>query len=350
MAHFPLITLSGTAAERGQQYGEAASEKIRINIDFYTSLFQAYGVSWEKARVVAKSFEPCIRDYLPWAIEEMRAIAQSCGISYEDILTINCRSEVLFAQPDGCSAFGVLPELTENGHTLLGQTWDWLAGSRAAAVVLKVKSPTEPDAIICAEAGMIGGKGLNAHGIGVCLNALSVGHGTIGVPLHIMYRKILGQDTISNALDQIAKPQRAGSGCFVLGSASGFLMSVEFTPENFDVLMPISEPLCHTNHYLSPILRGADTFKRDLTDTFVRLNRLQRLCRAFNSRYTVAKVFEYLSDHANFPDSVCSHEDLADPEGKRLCTVYAMAMDLNEKSLWITSDNPCCSDRQKISL
>ena len=197
---------------------------------------------------------------------------------------------------------------------------------------------------------MIGGKGLNAHGIGVCLNALSVGHGTIGVPLHIMYRKILGQDTISNALDQIAKPQRAGSGCFVLGSASGFLMSVEFTPENFDVLMPISEPLCHTNHYLSPILRGADTFKRDLTDTFVRLNRLQRLCRAFNSRYTVEKVFEYLSDHANFPDSVCSHEDLADPEGKRLCTVYAMAMDLNEKSLWITSDNPCCSDRQKISL
>ena len=350
MANFPLISLLGTAAERGQQYGEAAKEKICINIAFYKALFETYGVSWKQAKLVAKSFEASIQNYLPWAIEEMHGIAVAAGVSYEDILTINCRSEVLFALPDGCSTFGVLPELTENNHTLLAQTWDWLAGARASTVVLKVQSPTEPEAIICAEAGMLGGKGLNSCGIGVCLNALSVGHGTVGVPLHIMYRKILGQNTISNALDQIAKPQRAGSGCFVLGSSSGFLMSVEFTPENFDVLMPVNEPLCHTNHYLSGILRAGDSFKRDLTDTFVRLNRLKRLCSGFRGQYTIAKVFEYLSDHANYPDSICSHEDSADPEGKRLCTIYAMAMDLNEKTLWITSGNPCCSERWKISL
>lgn len=350
MSQFPLIEISGTPTERGTQYGKEAKEKIHKNIRFYSALFETYGIDWPKAQKIAKSFEQSINQYLPWATEEMRAIAEAAEVSYEDILAINCRSEVLFAQPDGCSAFGVIPELTEDGHTYLGQTWDWLASAREAAVILKIHSPTEPDALICAEAGIIGGKGLNAHGIGVCLNALSVGHGVIGVPLHIIYRKILGQDTVSNALDQVAKPNRAGSGCFVIGSASGFLMSVEFTPENFDVLMPTDRPLCHTNHYLSPILRAADTFKRDLTDTFVRLNRLQRLCNAFNGRYTIERIFTYLSDHANCPDSVCSHEDPADPKGKRLCTVYAMAMDLNSRTLWITDNNPCCSEKQKITL
>lgn len=55
-----------------------------------------------------------------------------------------------------------------------------------------------------------------------------------------------------------------------------------------------------------------------------------------------------LSDHANHPDSVCSHEDPADPPSKRLCTVYAIVMDLTERVLWVTDGSPCSGRKAEL--
>ena len=338
---YQLIQLAGTATERGIAYGTQAKAQIDHTLSFYRSMFQTYGVTWDRAKAVAQDFVPIIEDYYAEGLEEMQGIACGAGVGFEDILALNCRSEILFALPDGCSCVGVLPERTSNGHTLLGQTWDWLAPARDSTVILEVSQAGFPKILMVAEAGIIGGKGLNDCGIGVCLNATSVGHGGIGVPLHIMYRQVLNSDIISNALDKVAQPKRAGSGTFNIGSSDGFLMSVEFTPDNFDVLMSTDTPLIHTNHYLSPLFRGQDIFKRDLTDTFVRLNRLKRLSATQQVPYTTDTLFSFFADHANYPDSVCSHEDPKDAPGKALSTVYAIAMDLNEHRLLITDGSPC---------
>lgn len=343
------ITIEGTPKERGMQYGKAVTALIKKNIAFYRTMFQSYDVTWESAKQHAARFEEPIKEYLPWAIEEMQGIAEGSGASYEDILTLNCRSEILFANPDGCSCLGLLPELTKDGHTLLGQNWDWLRPAGECTVLVRIRNTAEPNMLMCAEAGIIGGKGLNSEGIGVCLNALSAGHGRVGVPLHIMYRSILGQKTISNALEQIARAKRAGFGNFCIGSASGFLMCVEYTPENFDVLMPVSEPMCHTNHFLSPLFIKQDTFKTNLVDTYIRLNRMRRLLQGKQS-LTTDDMWRVFTDHANFPDSVCSHEDPCDPEGKRLCTVYSIVMDLNDRLLWISEANPCKGKTIRFSL
>ena len=223
----------------------------------------------------------------------------------------------------------------------MGQTWDWLQAADQHTVIVRMTPENGPAILMVTEAGMVGGKGMNSLGLGVCLNATSIGRGATGVPLHVIYRMILNSDTVSNALDKVAHSQRAGSGTLNIGSGSGFLMSVEFTPDNFDVLMPEHDVLIHTNHYLSDLFRAQDTFKRDLTDTFVRLNRLQRLDRAKNSAYEMKDLLAFFSDHANYPDSVCSHEDPEDPPGKRLCSVYAVVMDLTERVLWVTDGSPC---------
>lgn len=346
----PHFQISGSAEQRGVQYGELASSYICKNIEFYKKMFASYGISWEKAKSVALQYIPHIQNYLPQALSEMRGIAKGSNKSFEDILTLNCRSEIIFAMPNGCSSIGALPERTENAHTYLGQTWDWLKEANETTIILEIHPDQGPSLLFCAEAGIIGGKGLNSSGIGVCLNALSIGEGTLGVPLHIMYRAILSQTTISNALDCVAHPQRAGCGNFAIGSGEGFLMNVEFTPYNFDVLMPTQSLMCHTNHYLSPLFQGQDSFKRDLCDTFVRLNRLQRL--AMDSSYPLnkEKLKVFLSDHKNYPDSICSHEDQKDPVGKRLSTVYAVLMDLNECSLEVTTSAPCESSFRTYTL
>src|SRR4030065_384157 len=59
------------------------------------------------------------------------------ALDREDVSSITVRGEVMLAakaraaaaasaRQGECSAFAVLPEMSTNGHTLLGQNWDWL--------------------------------------------------------------------------------------------------------------------------------------------------------------------------------------------------------------------------------
>ena len=338
----PIIRLKGTARERGLQYGQAAKDKIWHSLQTYKTLFAGHAhMSWEQAVQAARAFEAAFLEYLPQAKEEMQGIAEGAGLRYEDILTLNCRSELMFARPDGCSTIAVLPQSSGNDHTYLAQTWDWIMPSRASTVILDIEQAPLPRILMVAEAGMIGGKGLNECGIGVALNALSVGHGQIGVPLHAMYRGILNSTLITDAMDRVTQCKRAGAGNFMIASAQGLAFSVEYTPEDFDVLSTLGEPLCHTNHYLSPLLRAEDTLKAAVTDTFVRLNRLQIRSQEKVGQLNVGTIMEIFSDHANCPDSLCSHEDPKDPQAARFCTVYAVAMDLTDRTLWVTNGYPC---------
>ncbi len=152
---------------------------------------------------------------------------------------------------------------------------------------------------------------------------------------------ILNTNKASDAIEAVAQCDRAGAGNFDIGTASDYLFALEYTPDNFDVIMSEGEPLCHTNHYLSPLFAAQDTFKRDLTDTFMRYNTLRREVKKVNYPVDEKTLFGILSSHQNFPDSVCSHEDPRDPKYKRFCTIYGIVMDLTARRIWITDGRPC---------
>ena len=336
-----VIRVSGSALERGRQYGEKAKDRIAKSIELYSNMFEANAhLSWEKAKEVAKQFEGAIKAYFPEAIEEMQGIAQGASLTYEDILALNCRSEIMFALPDGCTAISYPPQSTADGHTVLTQTWDWLIEARPCTVVVEIDQSPLPRLLMVAEAGMVGGKGLNEDGIGVTLNALSVGKGQVGVPLHIIYRKILSSKLLSDAIECVSRCQRAGAGNFNIGSTCGIVASVEYSPDNFAVTMSEGKPLCHTNHYLSPLFIVQDKLKFQLADTFVRLNRA-RVRTQNHPPFTLKEMFDVMTDHVNFPDSLCSHPDPRDPAMMRFCTVYAVMFDLTDRVLWVTNGNAC---------
>ena len=223
-----VIRVKGSPFERGVAYGEQAKERILRTLSLYQGMVAANAhLDWESAKKVALRFEESIKGYFPDAIDEMKGIAQGADLTYEDVLALNCRSELMFALPDGCTAISYPPETTADGHTVLTQTWDWLLSARACTVVLEIDQAPLPRILMVVEAGMIGGKGLNEDGIGVTLNALSVGKGQVGVPLHVMYRKILSSKLLSDAIECVGRCQRAGAGNFNIGSACGIVASVE---------------------------------------------------------------------------------------------------------------------------
>ena len=336
------ITLSGSPRERGIQYGQAACDKIKRSIENYQCLFSnRSGVSWQTAREIAHRFIPYIKEVYPDALLEIEGIAAGSGFDFDDILVLNCRSEILFAVPDGCSVIAAVPEMTANGHTLLAQTWDWTENSLDTIVALKIKQDPLPSMVIFTEAGIIGGKGINSKGLGVTLNATSTGKGRVGVPLHILYRGILNQKSFSEAVEVVTKAQRAGCGCFNVASSDGLAGSIEFTPETFDVLMCEDRPLCHTNHYLSPLIRAEDLkFISTHAHTLVRLNVIRRRTM-LAGKLDLPKIEAILKDHTNYPNSVCKHADPAIPEYNRTMTVYTVLMDLDEGIVDFYPGNTC---------
>lgn len=182
------IRISGQAHERGVAYGSFAKERILKVIDEYKVLFDKEAhLPWKDAVRMAKRYEPAIRAYRPDLIDEMKGIAEGAGVPFDVILTLNCRSEVMFAKSeapaDECSVIGVPQEASGNGKTYLAQNWDWWSIGAGTTVILEVYERPYPKALIVTEAGLVGGKGLNAAGVGVSLNAMSVKKGQIGVPL-----------------------------------------------------------------------------------------------------------------------------------------------------------------------
>lgn len=344
MAHpFPHIRIEGSPHERGITYGRLAAERIGNSLSLYHELFEAYAsMQWDEAVRRAGLFEPAIRDYLPDALEEMRGIAEGAGVAYGDILALNCRSELLFALPDGCTSVVIPPEASGEGKACIAQTWDWLKPAHDATIILEVHQAPLPSLMIACEAGMVGGKGVNSAGIGCGLNALGIGSGRVGVPLHILYRGVMNAVKISDAIEAVAKPARAGCGNFFIGSAEGLVLHLEFTPDNFDVLMADTRGMAHANHFLSPMLAGRDALKTALPCTFARRFRAQKLLDTFHGaldRETICTTV--LADHVDFPDSVCSHEDPKDARWSRFCTIYGMFVDLCARTLWISWANPC---------
>ena len=338
---YPLIELSGTAFERGKAYGASAKEAIARNILFYSSVFKSSaGIDWEKAQERASRFLPVIEKYSPQAVEEMKGVAEGSGRTFTEILTLNCRSEIMFAGGDACTCIMIPSDMGKDGHVYMAQTWDWVSAVRGNSVVLKVHQEGLPSILMICEAGLIGGKGVNSEGVSIGLNAVSAGYGKVGMPLHLMMRNVLNSGLPTEALRAVSMVPRAGSGIFNIATKSDFEMIVEFSPDNFDVLMSKGEPMVHTNHYLSPLLAVKDVTKSFIPSTFTRLNTVEKLLKKDKTPIGVKELFNLLSNHDNYPESVCYHEDPR-LSGDRYCSVYGMVIDVTSGSMFISRENPC---------
>ena len=343
-SHFEKIILRGTAEERGFHYGQVAADKIKACIATYESLFKAYiHLSWDACKKKAELFLPAIKDYSPEIVEEMRGVARGAGLDFGDILAINCRSEMMFStkSTEGCTAVGLTSEATGEAKPYLAQTWDWILPARDFSLVLEIHQEKKPTILTVVEAGMVGGKGLNSAGLGVCLNALSSGEGTLGVPLHILYRGILNAWKLPDAIQAVACHPRAGAGNFTMGADSDQALFLEYTPDMYDIIYAEDGFVAHTNHYQSPMLVAKDKMRNLCSDTFTRLGQVRKLLKKNYGHMDRHKLAEIFSDHLNYPDSLCSHPDPLDDAMMRNCTVYGMILDLKERTLWLSDGNPC---------
>lgn len=349
----PVFEAEGTNYEIGFAVGSKAKKQVLTCIQSYKDQFEAFvGLPWDKAKQLAQQYKPIIEEYNHDYIDEMQGIADGAGVTFDDILLLNCRSEVVLrnaedATPDGCTAIAVTPERTRDGGTLLGQNWDWKPSQRDAMIIVKIKQTANdrPNLVLLTEAGIIGKYGMNSAGLGFCFNAMAVNdfpHGAL--PLHIALRGAMDSQNLCEAITSVTKKQLGCAVNFLIASRDGEAVDIEVSNDDFDVLYPQDSIIVHTNHFRSlrlPRYPYKDTSKAKWPDTFIRCGRAEKLARAINGGICVKDFQKIFADHADYPTSICHHEDPRDPVHARLGTVTSFIMDLYRLEMHVCLGAPC---------
>lgn len=268
---FPLIEVSGDARERGRQYGRQASERIRRSVRFYGGKLAAMGRGPQQLEAIVQKFLPEIERFDPLYLEEMKGIAEGAGLTLQEIVLINARTEVLRlsereakkdqdrlltqADPDGCTGAAILPEMTAHGRLLHGQNWDWRHECAETGIVLKIRREDGPDILTFTEAGGLARSGLNSAGIAVTANFLSCDRDylQLGVPLALIRRKVLETEHIALALHAVYTTPKTTSNNLIVSHAGGFAMDIECAPDESFIIQPTNGLIVHANHWQSPV-------------------------------------------------------------------------------------------------
>ncbi len=352
MNRLPVIDLSGQPAEIGFAHGKALCEQLKENYSIYLNMVGANtGLSEPAIIALARRFLPEIEKAAPELLTEMEGIAQGAGVSLETILVLNCRSELAF--PDQlatqCTVVGLTGNRMVGGKGVIAQNWDWLPAVKANVAFLRIEPSAGPRALILAEAGQVGKIGFNEHGLGLVINLLVSTGIRIGVPTHILLRKLLSAADVSEAT-RLVKHARWASSChMLLGGPGGDIIGLETSPHGISEIAPQNGAVIHTNHFCDPALAELDLAPSLSTDTLPRLNRAKKLVTQ-RPTWDTNGIKQILSDHHAPPLSICRHQDNDIPEHLRMETLVSLVIDLYNRSAEVAYGQPCRTEYYQVSL
>ena len=318
---FPLIEVSGPPRERGRQYGRQASSRIHKGIGHYGAQLRKLNLDHAGVAALVQAYLPRIRDFDETYIEEMRGIAEGSDASFEEIVLLNARTEILklaekpelraqlVPVDDGCTALCVMPGAAADGQLIHAQNWDWKAECAETAVVLHIRREDGPDILTFTEAGGLARSGMNSAGIAITANYLQSDrdYRTVGVPLALIRRKVLQQQHLAAAMKAVYATPKSASNNMTVSQADGICINFECAPDETFPVHPENGFLVHANHFVSPVALGKlrDMGVGAFGDTLYRDLRVRDLMLPHGGRATVDHVKAALADDFQSPFSVC---------------------------------------------
>lgn len=377
MESIERVELAGGPEDRGRTHGERFADEIRANVDTYLERFAHHGVDEHEVRERVEAFLPVIEACNLEYAAEMRAVAEGSGVDLDAVTMLNVRYEVIYtawaeeasadeeeeeeatavaagAGVDGCTSFGLLPEATANGHTYVGQNWDWLAPIADTLFLMDVRPDEGTHHLAMTEAGIVGGKvGLNEHGIGLAVNGLISerdGEHPYRKPFHVRCREILSADRFDRALGAVLDADRACSANFLLGHADGEVLDLETAPERYNVVHPTDGVLAHANHFVDGDVSRLGPTQEHGQTTLYRAERVRRALTREAGDVDETTVTRALRDHFGRPGSVCSHVDEDRPPVEHSQTNASVVVDLTGRQLLATRGPPCESEYERYEL
>lgn len=357
------LELKGTPREIGEMHGREGAKEVQISLETYEKLFYGYHkITWKEARERALVHLKAIEAYDPQLVEEMEGVALGAGVDFEDILTLNARSEIALTgrkdipYTDGCTAIAVTPPTSKD--TIIGQNWDWMGSQINSLLLLNIRQTGKPDITMVTEGGIIGKIGFNSKGLAVCLNALITDKKSDQVPIHLGLRAVLNASSFYEAIARVKGGQMASTANFLIASHEGdnraMAANVEVSPLGIDLLTNSEGTHVHTNHICSTSLKAsiADLNEFKFEDSMVRKMRAEQLIRlAVKTGSTIGEddFKTWFSDPFNCPNSINHFANEKAPAHRRSETVFSIIMNLSQKHLYVCTGKPSNNPYVEVS-
>jgi isopenicillin-N N-acyltransferase-like protein len=364
----PIIHLTGTSHAQGLAHGEALRERIAHNVALYFERFaREVGLSADEVREMAGQYATAIEKQSPAYYAGMQGIAEGSGFSFLDIAALNVRYEILYYQfgkmalayaasqeghGDGCTAFALLPEATENGHLLMGQNWDWIPEVQGA--VLHTTDADGFETLAYTESGIFGAKiGFNTAGLGLAINGMVTVEddwARLAKPFHVRCYEILRSRTFDAAVAVVTDEARSCSTNFLIAQTPDHVVDLEAAPDKVGRVGCNEGCLTHANHFIDPAGLGVvEAPNERRIYSWHRQDRLRELLMAARP-LNVAKIQEALKDTVDDPFGICRHRDVNAPPEMHYVTVTAVVMDLHERVMHLTDGPPDEAPFQTVGL
>jgi isopenicillin-N N-acyltransferase-like protein len=332
-APFPLVDVSGTPHERGVSYGRQARERIGRSVALYRGRLDRMGISPARLSELARIYLPEIRRFGAHYVEEMEGIAEGAGLTLDDIVLVNARTEIVAlarkreTMIDGCTGLVILPSHSASGTLIHAQNWDWLAACADTAIVLRIRREDGPDILSFTEADGLARSGFNEAGIAISANYLESDRdfSQAGVPLPLIRRKVLEQQHYALAIEAIVATPKACSNNMIVSTADGFAIDFECAPDEVFPLHAENGRIVHANHWLSGVALSKlkDTGLASVPDSLYRDKRVTAL---LPERAGIDNVKNALFDDFGSPYAVC-RPPIEEGDGNLGATVAMILME-----------------------
>jgi isopenicillin-N N-acyltransferase like protein len=257
----------------------------------------------------------------------------------------------------GCTAFGLGPASTADGHALFARAFDFEAADifdRDKVVFVVREEGAIPFASV-AWPGLVGVvTGMNAAGVAVAVNGGRAREpSTTGIPVAFSLRETLerAHDT-AEAIDILSKQDVMVSHIVFVGDAKGRFVAVERAPGTpaFVRESTGSAPLAVTNHFEGPLGGDPrDVRVRETTSTLPRRARIEELVAGVAPRSAdVTRAVSMLRDHDCAGGAACALGDRRSLDA--FIATHGVVFDLTSRAAWV-SEGPHLSGRfVKIDL
>lgn len=366
MSPLQQITVSGSAAARGERHGREARDSIVRALGLYRALLEKKAIPWREALNTASGFVGPIENFDPDALIEIEAIAHASGCQLNEIVLLNARTELMYwygqqrreraehdLDVDECTGVIVGPGASRDGRLLHAQNWDWMPEVARHTLVLRVRDHDGPNALHFVEAGQLARHGMNEAGIAVSAMGLHSDrdYGRLGVPSPVLRRKMVHSASLGETIAEVYDNDASFSHALFVSHAEGEAFAFESVPGGVHWLEPEDDLLVHANHFKSPdalrqitdmnLARCADSLHRD--------RRLRRLLQAGHGAIGWDELVEALADTAMAPDGILRAPS-ARRGGSTSATIYSLVMSPSERCAWVALQPWISRHYERISI
>ncbi len=343
-----VVCAAAEPAQRGRELGRAAGPQIAATFEEYLRFFADHGLTESVPREVGMGTLELVADWAPAQAEEMAGIADGAGLEPWQVGALNARSEILAryrpSLPGECSTAVFLPAA---GPARTIQTWDWYEQMQAVALVWQYPATAHRTVTTMTEFGILAKIGVTSTGLALHFNLLQhdADGGRLGIPVHLIARRILDEAVDLDHAEQIARSAAVSASVSLTVVAHDGDRSrgcvLECSPAGTARIEPAANRfLLHTNHFLDPGLAAGDRLLRLDPDTAARLSALQERTTVLAAT-EVGERAEAFVHHREQGAALCCHPYGDDPVEGRWQTLVTVALEPDSGRLVHQGGLPC---------